>query len=265
MVSTLLGNGPHHGAVDRSEVALRDFHDLPAAYIVVGLQHLLEEWVAGHGERLEAANLHGHVQDSLILEQEGRPQLHPNPAQIHSTHPPAAEFGNLLADHGFHRRRIGALTELQDDPEDTWIEAGLVDRIHIRHLLLIQNQSSVQPRAPRRTQGRHLPVVRELYVALKQLTEFLKPDNARQGGQVVSVRHPDFAVSMVGLLMRRDVDDLDDRIASGDYVAVYLPLSYQIGGYTLFMPRDWVTPVDMSVEKAMRASLTGWMQVRDED
>lgn len=111
---------------------------------------------------------------------------------------------------------------------------------------------------------KHLPVVKELYVALKQLTEFLKPDNARHGDQVVSVRHPDFAVSMVGLLMRRDVDDLDDGIASGDYVAVYLPLSYQIGGYTLFMPRDWVTPVDMSVEKAMRASLIGWMQGGDE-
>jgi uncharacterized membrane protein len=107
---------------------------------------------------------------------------------------------------------------------------------------------------------KHLPVVRELYVALKQLTEFLKPDDGRHVEQVVSVRHPDFPGSMVGLVMRQDVDDLDDRIASGDCVAVYLPLSYQIGGYTLFIPRDWVTPVDMSVERAMRASLIGWMK-----
>jgi uncharacterized membrane protein len=110
----------------------------------------------------------------------------------------------------------------------------------------------------------HLPVVKELYVALKQLTEFLKPGGARHADQVVSVRHPDFAVSLVGLMMRRDMDGLDERIAARDCVAVYLPLSYQIGGYTLFIPRDWVTPIDMSVEQAMRASLTGWMQVSEE-
>jgi uncharacterized membrane protein len=106
---------------------------------------------------------------------------------------------------------------------------------------------------------KHLPVVKELYVALKQLTVFLTPDDDAPAEQVVSVRHPGLDMSVVGLMTRRDVDGLDDHIAAGDHVAVYLPMSYQIGGYTLFIPRDWVTPLDMSVDAAMRSALTGWM------
>ena len=42
-------------------------------------------------------------------------------------------------------------------------------------------------------------------------------------------------------------------------IGVYLPLSYQIGGYTIYLPRDRVKPVDMTVEEAMRLTLTGGM------
>ena len=45
----------------------------------------------------------------------------------------------------------------------------------------------------------------------------------------------------------------DDR----DRIAVYLPMSYQIGGYTLFLPRDRVQEMpDMSVEDLMKLTLT---------
>jgi hypothetical protein len=36
-------------------------------------------------------------------------------------------------------------------------------------------------------------------------------------------------------------------------------MGYMIGGYTVFVPRDWVQPIDMSVEEAMRSSLFAWM------
>ena len=43
-------------------------------------------------------------------------------------------------------------------------------------------------------------------------------------------------------------------------VAVYLPMSYQIGGYTLYLPRERLEPTDLSVEAAMRIVLTGGLQ-----
>ncbi|MDH5470579.1 MAG: hypothetical protein OEX75_08300, partial [Gammaproteobacteria bacterium] len=41
-----------------------------------------------------------------------------------------------------------------------------------------------------------------------------------------------------------------------DNVLVYLPLSYMIGGYAVLMPRSAIRPVDMSMEEAMRFTLT---------
>jgi len=110
---------------------------------------------------------------------------------------------------------------------------------------------------------RLLPVVKDLYSALKQLTTLFGPTAAGAAGQVVAVRHPAYPVDLVGLLMRSDLDDLDPAIAGEDRVAVYLPMSYQIGGYTLFVPKAWVTPLDMSVESALRNTLTGWVRTDD--
>ena len=39
-------------------------------------------------------------------------------------------------------------------------------------------------------------------------------------------------------------------------VLVYLPLSYMIGGYTVLLPRSAVRPLNMSMEEAMRFTLT---------
>lgn len=110
---------------------------------------------------------------------------------------------------------------------------------------------------------RLLPVVKDLYSALKQLTTLFGPTAAGAAGQVVAVRHPAYPVDLVGLLMRSDLDDLDAAIAGDDRVAVYLPMSYQIGGYTLFVPRGWIRPLDMSVESALRNTLTGWVRTDD--
>jgi uncharacterized membrane protein len=40
-------------------------------------------------------------------------------------------------------------------------------------------------------------------------------------------------------------------------------MGYMIGGYTVFVPRDWVRTLDMPVEEAMRASLFAWMSPSD--
>ncbi|MGE0484568.1 MAG: DUF502 domain-containing protein [Gammaproteobacteria bacterium] len=103
---------------------------------------------------------------------------------------------------------------------------------------------------------RHLPVVRDLYSALKQLTGLLAPAQGEEVGQVVRIEHPNWPLAAIGILTR---DDAAIVGAPQDRVAVYLPMSYQIGGYTVFLPRAWLTPLDLSVEAAMRGVLTGWI------
>ena len=42
-------------------------------------------------------------------------------------------------------------------------------------------------------------------------------------------------------------------------LAVYLPMSYQIGGYTLYLPERCIQRLEMSVEEGMRMVLTAGM------
>ena len=41
-----------------------------------------------------------------------------------------------------------------------------------------------------------------------------------------------------------------------------MPMSYQIGGYTMLVERGRITPLDMPVEDAMRLVLTAAIQRR---
>jgi uncharacterized membrane protein len=44
---------------------------------------------------------------------------------------------------------------------------------------------------------------------------------------------------------------------AADLVAVYFPMSYQIGGHTLYLPKHELVETDLSVEEAMRMILIG--------
>jgi uncharacterized membrane protein len=44
---------------------------------------------------------------------------------------------------------------------------------------------------------------------------------------------------------------------AAELVAVYFPMSYQIGGYTLYLPKAELEETTLSVEEAMRLVLIG--------
>jgi uncharacterized membrane protein len=104
----------------------------------------------------------------------------------------------------------------------------------------------------------NLPVVKSIYSSLKNFADYFAPHEQDQQ-QVVLLRMPDSELSIVGLVTRQSFKDLPGALGELDQVAVYLPMGYMIGGYTVFVPRDWVTPIEMSVEEAMRSSLIAWM------
>lgn len=110
---------------------------------------------------------------------------------------------------------------------------------------------------------RNIPLVKSLYSALKELADYLSPDEDRQVSRVVLVRLPGYQVDMIGFIMRDDISDLPEEIEKEGRSVVYIPMSYQVGGFTLFLPNDWLTPVDISVEEAMKNTLTGWITRED--
>ena len=103
-----------------------------------------------------------------------------------------------------------------------------------------------------------VPVVKTVYSALRDLTNLVGPAaRKRELERVVMVRFGPGRV--IGLVTQENASVRG--LAAGDgLVAVYLPMSYQIGGYTVYLPRDQIEATDLSVEEAMRIVLTGGLQ-----
>ena len=109
-----------------------------------------------------------------------------------------------------------------------------------------------------------LPVVKSIYSSLKSFSDYFAPSSKPSNQQVVLLRMPGHELEVVGLVTRRGFADLPEGFLPGERVAVYLPMGYMIGGYTVFVPASWIRPIAMSVEEAMRSSLIAWMEPRPE-
>jgi len=107
-----------------------------------------------------------------------------------------------------------------------------------------------------------LPVVKSIYSSLKSFSDYFSPAGKKDAQQVVILRMPGNEMEIVGLVTRRSFADLPAGFLPGERVAVYLPMGYMIGGYTVFVPTSWVTSINMSVEEAMRSSLIAWMELK---
>lgn len=105
----------------------------------------------------------------------------------------------------------------------------------------------------------NIPVVKSIYLSLKNFADYFNPALENSDQQAVILKSPDSAVEMVGLITQQNVTELAQDDNNNDRVAVFLPMGYNVGGYTVFVPRDWINPIDMSAEEVMRASLFAWM------
>ena len=104
-----------------------------------------------------------------------------------------------------------------------------------------------------------IPLVSTLYGSVRDFARFVSADPKHRFNRVVSITVPGTGMRLIGFVTRENFESLPDGLASEDTIAVYLPLSYQIGGYTVLMPRRLTTPIDMSMEDALRFSITAGM------
>lgn len=108
-----------------------------------------------------------------------------------------------------------------------------------------------------------LPLIKSIYGAIRDFLGFFsesKKDNFRQ---VVKVNIGETGMHLIGFVTRSNFNDLPDTIGTHNTVAVYFPMSYQIGGYTVMMPRSAIEPVNMTMEEAMKFVVTAGMTVNN--
>jgi uncharacterized membrane protein len=104
-----------------------------------------------------------------------------------------------------------------------------------------------------------LPLIHTIYGSIKDLLGFFVGDKDKKPNQVVVIETGNPPLRLLGFVTRDHFDDLPDGIGTEGDVAVYLPMGYQLGGYTVMVSRDHVKPIDMNTEQALRFCVTAGM------
>lgn len=105
-----------------------------------------------------------------------------------------------------------------------------------------------------------IPVVKTIYLAIRDFMRFFP--SSGQGGDLKRVVMVPFGPGkVIGFVTAESGAALGLDEAAVDTVAVYLPMSYMVGGgYTLFLPRDILEPTSLTVEAGMRIAVMGGVQ-----
>ncbi len=101
-----------------------------------------------------------------------------------------------------------------------------------------------------------MPMVKSVYGAIRDFFDYFSPARKKDFQQVVAVTLGDPGMRVIGFVTQRLPEKLPEAFHQEDSVLVYIPLSYMIGGYAVLVPRKMVQPLNMSLEEAMRFTLT---------
>jgi uncharacterized membrane protein len=106
-----------------------------------------------------------------------------------------------------------------------------------------------------------IPLVKTIYNSTRDFLGLFSTNVAARNSTVVRVGIAPGA-ELIGFV----TDESSAPLAGlgADLVAVYLPMSYQLGGYTVLVPRDRVTALDWPIEEAMRFVLTAGIRRQNE-
>lgn len=108
---------------------------------------------------------------------------------------------------------------------------------------------------------RKIPIFGIIYSPARDLMDVLGGDMKQELGQVVLVQVPNTNLKAVGFVTRDKLDNLPKGFPKEGHVVVFMPWSYQIGGFCFIVPREAVLPIDITVEQGMRWSLTAGISI----
>lgn len=96
-----------------------------------------------------------------------------------------------------------------------------------------------------------IPLVKTIYNSVRDIARFASASQRGNDLQKVVSITLDTNIRLIGFVTQKSI-----KLGEDSLVAVYFPMSYQIGGYTLFLPESRLQPLDISVQEGMRLVLT---------
>lgn len=112
-----------------------------------------------------------------------------------------------------------------------------------------------------------IPIIRAIYPAVKQVTDFVIADRGTQfqSSRVVAVQPHEKGIWSIGLVTGAGLPPLSEAIGQ-DMVTVFVPSSpTAFSGYVLVVPRASVVELPLTVEDAMRLLVSGGVLVPSGD
>jgi uncharacterized membrane protein len=108
----------------------------------------------------------------------------------------------------------------------------------------------------------HTPVIRSIYGPLRDVTNlFASPGGAgAQAQRVVMVRFDAIGTEMLGLMTRDSFSDLPNGAILPGSVAVFIPFSYGMGGFTVIVQKSQIRETTIAADRAMQLAITGWIK-----
>lgn len=100
-----------------------------------------------------------------------------------------------------------------------------------------------------------LPIVSSIYPVVRQLTDLLSGKGTNQGGSVVLVTLPD-STKVIGIVTR-PAGSMQLSWVPPECDLVFVPMSYQVGGFTFILPRTQLEPLDMTPGEALQMMIMG--------
>ncbi|MAA95375.1 MAG: hypothetical protein CML21_12790, partial [Rheinheimera sp.] len=103
-----------------------------------------------------------------------------------------------------------------------------------------------------------LPGTRQIYGMLQDIIDLMSGKNFKDGS-VVMVKLPASEIELIGIITKQG-GQTDDRMSSlmdEEQLAVFIPMAYNVGGYTIIIPRSCTRNIDMKPAEALQLVLSG--------
>ncbi|MDN3016830.1 DUF502 domain-containing protein [Paenibacillus sp. BSR1-1] len=101
-----------------------------------------------------------------------------------------------------------------------------------------------------------IPVVKTIYSVIKDTVQSFLGEK-KSFSKVALVTLPGTEMKSVGFITSEQLESFHDPLK--DHVAVYIPQTFQVAGFTFLVPKEQVEVIEVKAEDAMKFVLSGGM------
>ena len=126
--------------------------------------------------------------------------------------------------------------------------------------LIVNNYLAAQTLAWIENALERAPVIKAIYGPIRDVLSLFAEAEGKGLKKAVLVDFPGLGASAIGLVTRERFDDLASAGVPDGRLAVFIPYSYAVGGFTLLVRKENVRELQIPPDRALQLAITGWLK-----